>query len=398
MPEMLADRRYDDLSLQLEIKSAQASIEAWAIKHDLWFDCGFKSYLDHVDAEPNGKAPVAFIMYFSSTFENVIYGELEGEFTDLLDTHGFWYENADGTNLYFYPADGPRRAAYANYFHWEWICHLVQPDLADVYEELYAHFARRPVDLQRLGWREFEILLARIFQTQGFTTELGPGRGDGGIDIKLLQRDPIGDVLTLVQVKKYAARNKIGLEAVAALSGIAGVEGAQRSLFVTTSSYLPVAKRFAARTSGALKLYTSADVAQWCQAACNGIIEDKSSLVSPGAVEQLIRTIGQHTDPRVVHAHAGYNMVLNSFALVLRETKHAALLMALPRTIVSDDGYGQRGIEIPSLDETALPMLNAACVWRAKRKVDPSGVVRYWDGRNLYCAWDGTPAYFDHCD
>jgi hypothetical protein len=337
-------------------------------------------------------------MYFSSTFENAIYGDLDGEFTELLEAHGFWYENAGWANLHFYPAEGPRCAAYANYFHWKWICRLVQPDVADVYEELYAHFARRPEDMQRLGWREFEILVARVFQTQGFTTELGPGQGDGGIDIKLLQRDPIGDILTLVQVKRYAPNRKIGLEAVAALSGIAGVENAQRSVFVSTSSYLPSAKRFAARTSGALELYTSADVGDWCHAARDGIISDKFSLVAPRAVGQLIQSIGQRSDPRVVQTSYGYNMTLNRFALVLKETKHAALLMALPSMTVSEDGYGQRGTEVPRLDETALPMLKAECVWRAKRKVDETGHVSFWDGQNLYGAWDGTPAHFDHCD
>ena len=117
-----------------------------------------------------------------------------------------------------YPEEGPRCQAYASYFHWQWICSLLQPDFADVYEELYGHFAGHLDDLHRLDWREFEILLARIFQTQGFVTELGPGRGDGGVDIRLLQRDPIGDILTLVQAKKYAPKNRVGLEAVAALA------------------------------------------------------------------------------------------------------------------------------------------------------------------------------------
>ena len=317
---------------------------------------------------------------------------------DLVRSHDFHYENADGCSLHFYPEDGPRCDACAKYFHWKWICSLLRPDFADVYEELYGHFASRPDDLQHLSWREFEILLARTFQAQGFITELGPGRGDGGVDIRLLQRDPIGDILTLVQAKKYAPKNRIGLEAVAALSGIAGVEKAQRSIFVTTSSYQPVAKRFAARTSGALELCTSSEVVEWCGTARDGIIKDKSSLVSPSSVERLLFDLRQRTDPRVVHAHAGYNMVLNKFALVLKETKHAALLMALPHFTVSDDGYGQRGTEIPLLDATALPFLRTDTVWRAKRSIDDWGRTNYWDGENLYSAWDGEPAHFDHCD
>ncbi|WP_167525438.1 restriction endonuclease [Roseomonas genomospecies 6] len=366
--------------------------------HDIWFDCGFKTYSEQVDSEP-GKIPVVSVLYFSSPFaDNALYGCLDGEFFDLVESHGFHYEHARLANLHFYPAEGPRCDAYANYYHWEWICRLVQPDFADIYEELYDHFARHPEDLHRLSWREFEILLARIFQAQGFTTELGPGRGDGGIDIRLLQRDPIGDILTLVQAKKYAPKNRIGLEAVAALSGVAGVEKAQRSLFVTTSSYQPAAAKFAARTSGALELCTAADVAEWCKSARDGIIKDKSALVTPSAVERLLLDVHENTRPHVVQARCGFGMIYNKFALVLKETKHAALLMELPSRTVSDDGYGQRGTEIPLLDANALTMLKEDTVWRAKRSTDKEGRTHYWDGQNGFWPWDGNPAYFDLCD
>lgn len=388
---------FDDRSLAMDIDRLQTAIEKWAISQDVWFECGFKTYFEHVGAEPSD-IPVVFILYFSSTFQDAIYGELESEFLELVRSYEFHYEDVGRGSLHFYPEEGPRCDAFAKYFEWKWICSLVQEDFADVYEELYSHFAKRPEDLRRLEWREFEILLARIFQAQGFITELGPGRGDGGIDIRLLQRDPIGDILTLVQAKKYGSKNRIGLEAVAALSGIAGVEKAQRSMFVTTSSYQPAAKRFAERTSGTLQLCASDDVAAWCRTARDGIIEDKSSLVSPSSVERLLLDVRQKKDSRVVHAHAGYNMVMNKFALVLKETKHAALLMALPRLRVSDDGYGQRGTEIPNLDAVALQLLQKDTVWRAKRSTDSWGRTNYWDGENLYSAWDGEPAIFDHCD
>ncbi len=243
---------FDDLSLSRDVDRLERSIQKWATNRHIWFDCGFKTYKEHVDGEP-GKVPVVSIMYYNSDFaSSALYGDLEGEFFELVTSQGFFYEDVAWNNLHFYPEGGSRCEAYANYYHWEWICGLVQPDFADIYEELYGHFAQYPADLHRLHWREFEVLLSRIFQAQGFVTEMGPGSGDGGVDIRFLQRDPIGDVLTLVQAKKYAPKNRIGLEAVAALSGIAGVERAQRSVFVTTSSYQPAAKKFAARTSGAL--------------------------------------------------------------------------------------------------------------------------------------------------
>ncbi len=90
--------------------------------------------------------------------------------------------------------------------------------------------------------------------------------------------------------------------------------------------------------------------------------------------------------------------MLNKFALVLKETKHAALLMQLPNKIISDDGYGQRGTEIPVLDLHAMPMLKEDTVWRAKRSTNDGGRVRYWDGDNGFSTWDGKAAAFDMYD
>ncbi len=65
--------------------------------------------------------------------------------------------------------------------------------------------------------------------------------------------------------------------------------------------------------------------------------------------------------------------------------------------ILSDDGYGQRGTQVPRLDATTISHFDRDNVWRAKR-IDEEGVVRYWDGLRLYAQWDGMPCYFDFCD
>lgn len=195
---------------------------------------------------------------------------------------------------------------------------MVQQDVADVHEELYSHFAQRPADLDRLTWREYEILLFRIFQNQGFTCELGPGSNDGGVDIRLLQRNPLGDILTLVQAKHYAPKNKIDLSAVAALHGVADVEAAQKSIFVTTSDYLPSARRFAGRTRIPMMLATSDHVRDWCRDESDGIIRDKSKLVAPEAVSCLLQNLSPN-DPRIVHASTGYSVIMNQYAIVLKK-------------------------------------------------------------------------------
>ncbi|WP_210246638.1 restriction endonuclease [Rhizobium sp. RU20A] len=397
----MAGGRWRDEELEGEIQRVRGAIQAWAEQHDLWFDCGFTDYLKHVDSEP-GDPPVVTLLIVGgdlhNMFEGYYGGELENGFSRLLEDMGYWYENRDGATVAIYPEEGGALSArFQSYFHWQWVCSLIEEDTSDVYEELYAHFANRPEDLHRLHWRDFEVLLFRIFQNQGFKAELGPGSGDDGVDLRLWQRDPIGDVLTVVQAKRYAQGNKVNLTEVAALQGVADAERADRALFVTTSSYLPVARRFTARIERPLFLAERNDIVAWCAQAANGVVLDKSTLVSKGAVEKLIYEVAQKRDPRIVRARSGYNTTMNEFALVVKETKHAALLMGLSGATVSHDGFGQRGTEVPLLDGSTIGRLTGELVWRARRNVRDREVT-YWDGRHLFYPWNGEPMLFDYVD
>lgn len=395
----VAVRAPSDAELDGVVANLQRSIQEWATRHELWYDCGFQSYADRVDGEP-GQTPVVTILHFDGDLGRALDGDFDGldiEFFELLKSQGFWYERSGSVSAHIYPGDdSPLFQPFLDRENWQWVCGLVQQDVADVHEELYSYFAKRPEDLHRLTWREFETLLFRIFQAQGFTCEPGPGSNDGGIDVRVLQRDPLGDILTLVQAKRYAPRNKIDMSAVAALHGVADVEEAQRSIFVTTSDYLPSARKFAGRTRIPMTLATSADVRDWCRDASDGIIRDKSKLVTPQAVSSLLQGLAPR-DQRIIHARTGYSVIMNQFAIVLKETKHAALLMAIPSRTITDDGYGQRGYEAPEIGPACLERLTADTVFRAKRTAH-NGEVNYWDGRNLYSAWDGAPAHFDLCD
>ncbi len=148
-------------------------------------------------------------------------------------------------------------------------CQLIVPDFQQINLELMAYLGKHPERLQDLEWRKFEELLDAIFKNQGYHTELGPGSNDGGVDLRLIQKDSIGQVITLVQAKRYKAENPIDLQAVQALHGVVDDQRAHRGLFVTTSRYLPVAKNFAARQNGRLMLATSKEVATWCKSIVN---------------------------------------------------------------------------------------------------------------------------------
>ena len=395
-----ASGTWTDCALESEILRLRTNIQRWIEAKGLWHDCGFADFIDYVQAEP--KAPVATVFFADGAMHQALDGrddyELHEAFIRLLDELGYWFEMVGSDYIYIYPSDQTHADALEAYLHWKWVCSLIKEDTGDIYHELYEEFARHPDRLQQLGWREFEVLLFRIFQNQGFEPILGPGRGDDGIDLRLVQRAPLGDILTIVQAKRYAAHRKVGQTEVAALYGIGRLEGASNTLFVTSSSYAPISKRWAARTSGFVDLAEAKDVIDWCGQASHGIITDKSKLISASNVMKLIADVAtRRKDRRLLHASGGWNITDNWFALVIKETRHAALILRVPKQVLDHDGYGQRGTHVPRLDASTMSHFGSDGVLRVNRSVDGDR-VRYWDGDRLYTAWNGKPCGFDLCD
>ncbi|QRK81882.1 restriction endonuclease [Pseudomonas sp. CFBP13528] len=392
---------FADRDLEQRIQNAQRDIKSWAEGSDLWRDSGFTSYAERVQGEP-GEEAVVFILYSDGHLARLLDEDLDprsrAELDQICGAHGFWFENYDGCSYYFFATTEEMQAAYDEYFHWKWVCSLIVEDFGDVYAELYRYFQARPERLYNLHHREFEILLYRVFQSLGYESEVGPGIGDGGVDVRLLQRGPLGDTLTYVQAKRYAPHRPIRLDAVQALRGAVANDGAHHGIFVTTSRYLPGAADFARRSNGVLQLKTSDDVAEWCKQAQEGIIQDKSLLISDAHLLSVLRRVDHGEHALVTHAHTGYRTITNSFALVLKETKHAALLMRLPRRNLSQDSYGLEGHEAPVLDPQILGMKQMETVFRAKRSVSSDGCVSYWDGRNLYSTWNRQSCFFSYID
>lgn len=111
------------------------------------------------------------------------------------------------------------------------------------FDQRFANFLAVNFDaVDRIHWRQFEGLAAEYFKREGFAVELGPGRGDGGVDIRLW---PNGDVkehapaAVLVQCKRQ--RRKISSTVVKALWADVTAEGAGSGLIVTTSALSPSA-------------------------------------------------------------------------------------------------------------------------------------------------------------
>ncbi len=96
--------------------------------------------------------------------------------------------------------------------------------------------------VDQMHWRQFEGLAAEYFKGEGFAVELGPGRGDGGVDIRLWPNDEAkqsAPATVLIQCKREQA--KISNTVVKALWADVTAEGAGSGLIVTTSGFSPSA-------------------------------------------------------------------------------------------------------------------------------------------------------------
>ncbi|MCL7493202.1 restriction endonuclease [Streptomyces sp. MCA2] len=94
-----------------------------------------------------------------------------------------------------------------------------------------------------IHWRKFEGLVAEYFHRAGFQVEIGPGRNDNGVDIRVWGASLAADVsppTLLIQCKRV--RREIDKVVVKALAADVAWDGAQQGLLVATADWSPGAR------------------------------------------------------------------------------------------------------------------------------------------------------------
>lgn len=380
---------FDDRRIKRLIRRVQRDIRAWAEREGLWNDVWLK-----VPHEHRGECPQSsdlFLICADGDLHEVWNGgadaRLEREFQAILEKHGCWYELDDHVTASVHPDDDNLATEVLRFQRFDWIRKLAADRAFDVHAELYRHFAEHPSDLRKLGWREFEVVLDGIFRNCGFRTELGPGRGDAGVDLRLYQGDLISELVTLVQAKRWR-RTPVGLETVAAMSGLVEADKAHRGLIVATSRFLPGARNWAEVQSKRVTLAGLEEVQGWCDQISEGL----AAFLDSGRLDdaRLMRHSESLTGPlvgKVVHARGGYNIVANWFCKVLAETKYEVVLEPLESR--RESGDGQSGTEVPVTDRPKA---------KAERFIAFRKQRGFWGGGELYFEWDGKPVDFDSRD
>lgn len=101
------------------------------------------------------------------------------------------------------------------------------------------YLASNSEKLSTMHWRKFEALTAEYFERKGYKVQIGEGRNDGGIDVRVWSKNSKCDEppVQLIQCKR--TKSKIDKVLVKSLWADVVDESAKGGLIVTTSSFSP---------------------------------------------------------------------------------------------------------------------------------------------------------------
>ncbi|MEW2558498.1 restriction endonuclease [Streptomyces griseorubiginosus] len=136
-------------------------------------------------------------------------------------------------------------------------------------QRFVTYLAGQYEDLAAMHWRKFEALVAEYFHRAGFEVELGPGRNDNGVDIRIweagtttgTERQP---PLVIVQCKRE--RRKISKVVVKALAADVAWEQARTGLLVATVDWSPGAREVVRTRSYPVQEVNGKAVHSWLKA------------------------------------------------------------------------------------------------------------------------------------
>jgi restriction system protein len=119
-------------------------------------------------------------------------------------------------------------------------------------------------ELTAINWRQFERLAAEYFNRTGYRVDLGPGRADGGIDLRAAKdRVLAGPEVIIVQCKRIKEGNEVAINDVKALWADVHDEGASKGLIATTARLAKGARDYCDARKYRLNRAEGDTVRQW---------------------------------------------------------------------------------------------------------------------------------------
>jgi len=142
---------------------------------------------------------------------------------------------------------------------------IIKVDFNKVSFELNRYLLQNPYDLHKLSPRKFEEFVAFLFEKMGYEVTLTQSTRDGGKDIYALKREDIGDILTIVECKKYNPNHPVGVDIVRGIYGVLNVEKASHAMIATTSHFTSGAIALQRKLQYQISLKDHVDITNWMQ-------------------------------------------------------------------------------------------------------------------------------------
>ncbi|MDE6433001.1 MAG: restriction endonuclease [Lachnospiraceae bacterium] len=115
----------------------------------------------------------------------------------------------------------------------------IKKDVLQINDSLMRYIAEEPMSMHELSSREFEIIIAELFEKLGYEVELTKQTRDGGVDIYIAEKTNIGKFLFLVECKHYASNRPVGIEVIRNMYGVLGMNKRKPTggIIATTSHF-----------------------------------------------------------------------------------------------------------------------------------------------------------------
>lgn len=125
------------------------------------------------------------------------------------------------------------------------------------------YLSNNPEKLTTIHWRKFEALTAEYFEQQGYKVEIGSGRNDGGVDVRIwdTEQNPSSPPVQIIQCKR--TKSRIDKVLVKSLWADILDENAKGGIIVTTSSFSPGAREVCRARKYPIKEVNREKVIQW---------------------------------------------------------------------------------------------------------------------------------------
>lgn len=125
--------------------------------------------------------------------------------------------------------------------------------------------------MRKLKPRKFEELVAELFRDKGYEIQLTSSTRDGGLDIIAVRKSELGAALTIIECKRYAESNRVGVEVLRGLYGIVEAQRATRGVVATTSYFTKGATAFRNQVQYRLALADFTVLSQYLRECSTGL-------------------------------------------------------------------------------------------------------------------------------